>query len=338
MNTSATNRRLRVLLSAITNGALIPQPNFQRRLVWTNKDKLAFVKTVLDGFPFPEIYIAAGSVDVNTGEGAEMLVDGQQRITTLYQYFRGSPDLKTGQEIPSYDDLPAEKKMEFLEYGVVVRDLGNMSLQQIQTVFQRINSTSYGLNAMEIHNSRYGGEFKNFAEEFSQKEFFDKNRIFTSTDVKRMQDVLYCASLTATIMTSYFNRDSEIEGFFERYNEVFPERSRLSREVDSVLFFIEKLDLPIKSRAFKKADFFTLFVELHRVFVLESNVLHVQDVREDLEAFYHKVELAAQGYYTEDHPRDYYQAALQGSNDRRNRILRGEVIYRLLRKLPLGAS
>src|SRR5689334_13799230 len=122
MRTSGTNRKLRVLLTAITNGALIPRPEFQRRLVWTNKDKLAFVQTVLEGYPFPEIYIAAGTVNQETGEGTEMLVDGQQRITTLNQYFRGSPDLRLDSETPPYSELTGDRKISFLEYEVVVRD------------------------------------------------------------------------------------------------------------------------------------------------------------------------------------------------------------------------
>lgn len=63
MDTSASNRRLRTLLVAIGNDTLIPQPDFQRRLVWTNKDKIEFIITVLEGYPFPEVYIAAGKVD-----------------------------------------------------------------------------------------------------------------------------------------------------------------------------------------------------------------------------------------------------------------------------------
>src|ERR1039457_4032453 len=86
-STTATNKKLRILLTDIRDGKLIPRPEFQRRLVWTNKDKVKFLETVLEGYPFPEIYIAAGSIDPETGEGTEMLVDGQQRITTLFQYF-----------------------------------------------------------------------------------------------------------------------------------------------------------------------------------------------------------------------------------------------------------
>ena len=91
MKTSATNRKIRVLLTAIRDGSLIPQPEFQRRLVWSNRHKRNFLTTVLEGLPFPEIYVAAGQVDPQTGEGKELLVDWQQRITTLHQYFLGSP-------------------------------------------------------------------------------------------------------------------------------------------------------------------------------------------------------------------------------------------------------
>ncbi|MFN9951774.1 MAG: DUF262 domain-containing protein, partial [bacterium] len=100
MQTSGTNRRLRLLISAIKDGTLIPRPDFQRRLVWTNKHKEEFIKTVLGQFPFPEIYIAAGDVDTDTGKGTELLVDGQQRLTTLLQYFSGSPDLRLGTLCP----------------------------------------------------------------------------------------------------------------------------------------------------------------------------------------------------------------------------------------------
>src|SRR5579864_4338412 len=157
MRTSATNRRLRLLLTAIRDEKLLPRPDFQRRLVWSNKHKLAFIDTVLQNFPFPEIYVAAGTVDPESGEGTEMLVDGQQRISTLYEYFTASPGLKLPRSLSPYADLTPEQKLAFLEYEVVVRDLGSIPLDEIKEIFQRINSTNYALNAMEIHNSRFEG-------------------------------------------------------------------------------------------------------------------------------------------------------------------------------------
>ena len=63
-------------LSGIQTGELAPRPDFQRKLVWSNKDKIAFLDTVLRGYPFPEIYIAVGDVNLETAAGTEMLVDG----------------------------------------------------------------------------------------------------------------------------------------------------------------------------------------------------------------------------------------------------------------------
>ncbi|MBS7596932.1 DUF262 domain-containing protein [Pseudomonas sp. RC2C2] len=332
MDTSASNRRLRVLLTAIGNGTLIPQPEFQRRLVWINKDKIEFIRTVLEGYPFPEIYIAAGKVDTKTGEGAEMLVDGQQRITTLYQYFRGSADLRLPKDFPRYDKLPEGDQVRFLEYKVVVRDLGNMSIDQIKQVFQRINSTSYGLNAMEIHNARYGGEFKKFAEKISQLEFFDDYRVFTSTDVKRMNDVMYCASLTATVMSTYFNRDSEVEIFLEKFNEEFDAQELLLKNIEKVLTFISRLNFPPKSRIYKKADFFTLFVEIYKILITANVDLNIPRVRSELETFFNHVDIVGTGLDTGSADVErYYKAALQASNDRGNRIARGEIISKTLR-------
>lgn len=333
MDTSASNRRLRVLLTGIGNKTLIPQPDFQRRLVWTNKDKLEFIKTVLDGYPFPEIYIAAGKVDPKTGEGAEVLVDGQQRITTLYQYFKGSPDIKLGNNITAYSDLDEDQQINFLEYKVVVRDMGNMPIEEIKEVFKRINSTSYGLNAMELHNSRFGGEFKQFAEEISKAELFERGRLFTSTDIKRMNDVRYCLGLIITIMSTYFNRDKELEAYLEKYNEEFPEKENLAKEVYEVLSFIDRLNFDATSRAFKKADFYTLFVELHRALVKDSLNINPSELRGLLDSFYGRVESVASGVSRDDkQAQDYYNSALQASNDRSSRITRSKMIYQLIQQ------
>lgn len=333
MDTSASNRRLRVLLTAIGNGTLIPQPEFQRRLVWINKDKVEFIRTVLEGYPFPEIYIAAGKVDTKTGEGAEMLVDGQQRITTLHQYFKGSPDLRLPKDLKPYIKLSEDEQVAFLEYKVVVRDLGNMTIEQIKQVFQRINSTSYGLNAMEIHNARYGGEFKKFAEKIAQLEFFEEHRIFTSSDVKRMNDTMYCAGLIATTMSTYFNRDNEVENYLEQFDEELPNEDEILKNFSSTLQFIDRLNFPPKSRAFKKADFFTLFVETHKLLALANVKLDITRTRYELESFFEEVEVAGTGKDSGNSDAErYYKAALQASNDRGNRIIRGEIINRVLRK------
>ena len=93
MKTGATNKKIREIISLVREGKLIPRPEFQRRLVWSHKDKDFFLDTILRKYPFPEIYLADHEVDLETGEGTQLLVDGLQRVSTIVQYFNGDPDL-----------------------------------------------------------------------------------------------------------------------------------------------------------------------------------------------------------------------------------------------------
>jgi hypothetical protein len=330
MKTSATNRKLRLLLTGIQNGTLLPRPEFQRRLVWSNKHKIAFLRTVLEGYPFPEIYIAAGDVNSDTGEGTEMLVDGQQRISTLYQYFKASEDLKLTEGIQPYKELIEPQKIAFLEYEVVIRDLGNLPIPEILEVFKRINSTNYALNTMEVHNARFDGEFKQFGEELASHPFFDQARFFTPSEIRRMGDTRFCLTLIITLMSGYFNRDDSLEKYLESYNEDFEQKDSLKVEFDAVADFILRCDFDMKSRVWKKADLFSLFVEVHRAVFRRKLGLRPYQVQSNLKDFYRKVDEVTDPNEISVYEGIYYKAALQATNDRGNRIKRGEVIQWVL--------
>ena len=329
MKTSATNRKLRILLNEIKSAKLIPKPEFQRRLVWTNDDKLKFLRTVLDGYPFPEIFIASGTVDPDTGEGTEMLVDGQQRITTLYQYFIGSEEIKLKNQFGTYSSLPNEDKIAFLEYEVVVRDLGQKTIEEIKEIFQRINSTKYSLNAMEIHNARFNGALKLFAEEISQDSFFDINRIFTATDIRRMADVVYCLTIIITILSTYFNRDDEIESFLFQYNDEFEYKEDLKKELIDIFSKIEKLGLGDRSRGWKKSDLFTLIIELYRAVYKDKVEINLKKIGEQLENFYSLVD--ARDYLDNATVNMYRKVTTAATNDRGSRFERGSIIEQIIR-------
>lgn len=329
MKTSATNRKIRVLLTAIRDEALVPQPEFQRRLVWANKHKRAFLNTVLEGLPFPEIYIASGTVDPVTGEGKELLVDGQQRVTTLNQYFLGSPDLVLGDVTP-YARLPQPEQLAFLEYEVVVRDLGSIPLDSIREIFSRINSTRYALNAMELHNARYDGEFKKFGEAIAADDFFEAHRVFTSSEARRMNDVLFALILVVTVVSSYFNRDDELEDYLARHNERFGKSAAVRGRLRKAFKFIDAAAIE-SPRAWQKADLLTLIVEVDRA--LNKNELKLDPVAagQRLDSFYNRVDRAAAGVTRVR--RDaiaYYNAASRSNTDRGRRITRGEIVYSVI--------
>lgn len=329
MKFTATNKKLRELLFGF-NTSLVPRPDFQRRLVWTNRDKLSFIDTVLKGYPFPEIYIASGEVDTKTGEGKELLVDGQQRLTTLYQYFKGLSELVVPKGFPKYEDLLEDAKKDFLEYVVVVRDLGPMDLIEIRNIFQRINSTSYSLNAMEMHNARYDGALKKFAQRLAGDPFFFDHKVYTTTNVRRMQDVVFTLSIIITFISTYFNRDQEIETFLAKYNEFFPLEEEARKRFNVVVDFIEAMNFPENCRVWKKADIFTLICEIDRSLYKRKISLDTDDVYQRLSFFYEQIQNAQLTKFPNSTLELYYKASVQATNDRNNRIIRGEILQEVI--------
>lgn len=338
MRTSATNRRLRVLITSIKDRTLIPRPEFQRRLVWSMKHKVAFIETVLENYPFPEIYVAAGDVDLDTGKSFELLVDGQQRLDTLFQYFNGSETLVLPRTIKPYKSLSPEEKNDFLDYEVVVRDLGNIPIEEVKKIFQRINSTNYALNPMEVHNSQFHGEFISFAEKISEFKFWENHRVFSSNEIRRMLDMQFVLVMVITMLSTYFNRNSNIEPYLDTYNDDFSEEGRMHNEINNVLDTIDSLGIPNSSRLWKQSDLFTLIIEVHRLLFKDGVGINVMHSRDMLERFYALIDNFNEidGDSIRDFPlsyediSNYRKAAIHATTDRNNRITRGLIINKLL--------
>lgn len=330
MKTVATNKKLRELLTGIDSGSLIPRPDFQRRLVWTNKEKVSFIRTVLGGYPFPEIYVAAGEVNEETGAATEYLVDGQQRITTLYHYFKGHDTIKLPNDISTYADLETDEKKDFLQYDVVVRDLGNLEIEEIKEIFQRINSTSYSLNAMELDNSRFAGAYKEFGEKIAEMDFFETRKFFSPNDVRRMHDLRYVLVLVSTMLSGYFNDSSKVEEFLANYNDSFDKKEEIEDRIQKAMQFIESCGFSDKSRVWNKADLFTLMVELDKAYFSKGEAPKVSPIRKGLKAFYRSMEGNIEPDKLDEDTAKYYKAAIQGSNSRSRRITRGEILRGIL--------
>lgn len=330
MRTAPESRKIAALITSVRDNVLIPRPDFQRRSVWTRPDKIAFIETILTGLPFPEIYIAAGTVDTTTGATTELLVDGQQRVTTIFEYFKGVSPFSISRTIKKYEDLDEQQKRDFLGYDVSVRNLGYLAEDMLVTVFNRMNATSYNLNEIERFNAVYLGEFKRFVENIAQNAFFSDIKLFSSTDIRRMKDTLYIASLAVTMMSSYFNRDDQIETFLAEYNDEFDRAAEIGDRFRAVMQFIIDLKLPATSPAFRKADLYTLFIELDRQLFKKKATIEATKTRESLLRFYEAVQQARGGAVEDQNVRAYFETTLQNTNDRGQRIARGRIIEALL--------
>lgn len=335
----ATNKRISELLRDIDLGILVPKPPFQRRLVWTNIDKERFLETILLGLPFPEIFIASGAVDTETLMQKNLLVDGQQRISTLSEYVRGSKDLIL-KSIPRFADLDKDKKSAFLSYGVVVRDLGQINEENVKVIFARINSTDFALNAVERVNALYSGCFKVFCDELSRHQFFVQHEVFSAAMTKRMRDLDFCIILVATSLSTYYHRDRENQNFLKRYNDSFEIGDQVKCGLERVFKFIEQCGLESNSRAWKTTDLLTLLIEVYSAIEVQKLSLVAKDVGISLNTFYSQVDelnrtipQAEAESVRVDSNADvfrYLQAATKASNDKYSRMIRAEIISGIL--------
>ncbi|CAN7165735.1 DUF262 domain-containing protein [Phenylobacterium sp. LjRoot219] len=325
MNTSAESRNIGALLRALRDNALIPKPHFQRRAVWTNKDKVALIETILQNYPFPEIYVVSGQVDVVSGDTSEWLVDGQQRVRTIYEYFLGEAPFKTNRLITTYRDLGEEQQKSFLSYNVAIRNLGILGDEKVREVFKRMNSTSYNLNNMERFNAAYLGEFKKFSE--AAASLIDRwIGIFSPNDIRRMKDVSYAASLVSTMMSTYFHRDDDIEKYLETYNEQFSAKDVIAARLVSALRYFHELKLGGTPRINLKADFYTLLVEIDRQLGRQHRKPDPEAASRALKELLRSVSAGRETPPENPAAKRYYEATLQSVNDRASRIARGDAI------------
>ena len=147
------SREIVDLVSALRSSRLTLSPYFQRNLVWRDAHKKDFIDTILKGYPFPQIFLARGPINLDTMEASQCVVDGQQRLNTIREFVSGKLSSHEGSY---FSELSAKQKEEFLKYEVAVIDFdldaGDFRLKEI---FHRLNRTYYSLSAIEKISSEY---------------------------------------------------------------------------------------------------------------------------------------------------------------------------------------
>ena len=209
----SSNKKIVELFNMMKTGELVLHPDFQRKLVWNNRHKENFIETILRGFPFPEIYFADGEIDLESMKSQTLVVDGQQRLSTINQYINGD-ELLECRSIPKFKDLSKEQQENFLKHPVVVRDLKSISQEEIREIFRRINSVSYALNAIEINNALYEGAFIDVAKQISEKGILNELDFMSKNEFDRMKDIEFILLIMSTVeLGDYFSNNKEIESF-----------------------------------------------------------------------------------------------------------------------------
>lgn len=252
------------LIGKIKRDELILQPEFQRDFVWTPSHMENFIKTILDGYPFPEIYISQKGIDLQTLATQNVVVDGQQRLTTILKYINGDGEFE--KSIPKFKDLSEDDQRDFLNYDVTIRDLKDVQPDVIIEVFKRINSTNFTLNAVEINNAIYNGEFISCAKDILNNIKNDELKvpIFSESELTRMADLHFILLVLSTIEEGgYFTYDNKVEEYIAKYNAEYPNYNLVKNSLSSKLLNILNSEIPADSMWYRKSNFFTLLCEIY---------------------------------------------------------------------------
>lgn len=326
----ATNKTILELYQMMKEEALVLQPSFQRKLVWNNKHKENFIQTIMGGYPFPEVYLADGDIDLENMTSKTLVVDGQQRLHTIYQYIVNDEELIL-KNVKRFNELNANEKKGFLDYPVVVRSLGRISSEEIKEIFNRINSVQYALNAMEINNALYEGGFVAAAKVISESNLLNDLDVLSDIEISRMKDLEFIILIMTTVeIGGYFSGNKEIEEMIKRYEDEYPHKELMEKCFINVLEYIKQLSLPSDSFWYRKSCMFTLITELmFIVYKFRAELPDSEKVYKELfnleKEIINDKNSGIQSKYNE-----FYSYIYQGTSSRKGRIVRGEVLTEAL--------
>ena len=314
---SVTNPTIADVYQLIDEGKLILRPDFQRKFVWTHEHQEAFIDTILKGLPFPEIYVCEGEVDVLRLRTTRLVIDGQQRLTTIRNYIEGKPD-QTPTKVSPYQALTQIQKQDFLSYQIVMRDLGRVDEDTTREIFRRINLTKFKLDDVEIHNAVYDGHFIQAAKYILDNINLEQYGVLRESEFTRMADLHFIFLVMSTLENGgYFAQDREVENKVASLNDEYPNRDHMIALLIKTFAIIRDLDLPFDSMWFRKSNFFTLVVEVAK----HLNILPT-DFKNRLLAFEENV--MANRLKTESEFYKYYSYMYQATHGRTARVVRGE--------------
>lgn len=315
-------KRISELYSLATSNPpkLIIQPEWQRKFIWSINHQEKFIETILLGYPFPEIYIAQTGIDVETIAAQDVVVDGQQRISTIIKYIDEKTEL--GKSIKKYTDLTEKEKEDFLNYRVTIRNLGDLQSEMIKEIFRRINLTQYSVNQMEIQNAVYDGEFITTAKELL--EIIDTRNLptFSDYEITRMGDLYFILLLLSTIEHGgYFNSVKEINRYVEHFNDTYSHVEDVKTKFIEVIDKFSLLKLPPDSIWYRKSNFFTLFIELYNLKKDIPTELKQRLIEFENNVISNKTKNKEQNEFAL-----YYSYMYAGTNSRQARVIRGDIL------------
>lgn len=224
MNRNLTTQDVSWFLDMNDRGQLNLDPPYQRRSVWSPRDKRFFIDTILNNYPAPPVFLHK-TLD-ESGRATYHVVDGKQRLKTIIDFTNNKiriPD--------DFSDITLQKKRwkeldkvardRFWNYVLIVEMLPEVSDAAIRNTFERINRNSRKLTPQEMRHAKYDGWFISFVEAEASQSIWKDFGIVTTARTKRMADIQFISELCAVTLRGRilgFDQD-DLDELYAEYEE-----------------------------------------------------------------------------------------------------------------------
>ncbi|CAG9426922.1 TPA: DUF262 domain-containing protein [Providencia alcalifaciens] len=211
------------------------QPDFQRKdRIWSMEKRSKLIESILMGLPLPAFYFAEKK------NGDWIVVDGLQRITTVFDFMKDSFKLANLTTLDDnyngtyFSELSRLDKRKIREYQITahVIDAESDKDSLIVELFHRINTYGVKLSNQEIRSAMYQGSSVTFLRYLSSSpEFIESTN--SKVSPQRQKDMELCLSALSYIVLGYkdFN--------YSTYNEFL---SLTMKVINKHKLFLEDAD------------------------------------------------------------------------------------------------
>jgi hypothetical protein len=163
------------------------------------------------------------------------LVDGQQRVTTIQDFYQNKFALSNNSKKFAgmrFRDLDEDTQRVFLSYQIEHSTILSGTRTELLEMFRRMNAYTAPLKEAEKRHSTYQGEFKWFVALFAENMYapvLEAFEILTEKQIARMADAEFVSDLVVVLeMGVQTKRNTYIEKLYREYDEVFPKEQEYS--------------------------------------------------------------------------------------------------------------
>lgn len=320
MKRRPTTQDISWFLDLHAKGQLDLDPPYQRRSVWTPKDRRFFLDTVLRDYPTGPIFLHKTVSD--TGTPKFHVVDGKQRLETIIMYSKDELRAPSDYGDATIDNkkfsaLPKGMKEAFWNYVLTVEMLPTSDGTTVNQMFDRLNRNARKLTRQELRHARFDGAFCRYIESEADHLFWANVGISTPARIRRMRDVEFVADIFLLVMHGIASGDADrLDQYFAEYDEEIPDFKEHTKKFEWTQKQLAAIDdrYPLASTRYANfADFYTLFgVVLDRY----PKGLDAAAAGKALKRFAVEVDNAAS---TNEHAQLYARAVRGASSDAKER-------------------